>query len=136
MNISRRRLWSAMISEIRVTTRAVGGTPVYQLSDLGAQPDEKLAGIIPVVAPGCKITVVEGHVCGQLSKAAETTQLFPLQSPALQVFNLFNGLTRLDEAAAQLADKTGWDPERSFAYTRGLFLWLILNGICLPKNEY
>ena len=132
--LSRRQLWSALSTEFMVVRKEQQGEDTYKLSDLGALPDEALADVIPVVAPGCRISTGDGFVWGQPSAAAKPIQLFPLDSPALAAFNLFNGLTPLSEAAKYLAAATGWESALSFAFARGLFLSLVLAGVCAPKE--
>lgn len=131
---SRRQLLSALSTEFRVVRKEQQGEDTYKLSGLGALPDEALADIIPVVAPGCRITARDGVVWGQPPAAAKPIQLFPLDSPALTTFNLFNGLTPVSEAAKSLAAVTGWELALSFAFVRGLFLSLVLAGVCAPKE--
>lgn len=131
---SRRQLWSALSTEFMVVRKEQQGEDTYKLSGLGALPDEALADITPVVAPGCRISTGDGFVWGHPPAAAKPIQLFPLDSPALAAFNLFNGLTPLSEAAKCLAAATGWESALSFAFVRGLFLSLVLAGVCAPKE--
>ncbi len=134
LRVSRRRLWSAIKAELLANRGLVRGIPALKLSELGRLPDDELAQIIPGVAPGCGISVRDQFVWGQLPGNEPPTRLFPLGSPALMAFNLFNGQTPLGEVAEQLAVRLGegWDAARAFALARGLFLALVVAGICRP----
>jgi len=134
---TRRQLWSALTNEFVVSGNRQRGTAACSLADLGEFTDEDLMPIVPVVTPNCKISVEEGLVCGQPPTAAETIQLFPIPSPALNVFNLFNGQTSLGEVADRFTGLPGenWEAARRFAFVRGLFLCLVLAGICAPKDS-
>jgi hypothetical protein len=130
--VTRRRLWSALTTEFLVYSGKGRGGTACKLADLGELPDEQLAEVVPEVVPGCEIAVRGGFAWGRPPLAGRPIELFPLDSPALTAFNLFNGLTPLGEAGVRLAQASGWDEARSFAYVRGLFLCLVMAGICRP----
>lgn len=133
---SRRQLWSAITNEFVVSGDRQRGQEVCSLADLGEFTDEDLMPIVPVVTPGCKISVEENFVCGQPATTPEPIQLFPIPSPALNVFNLFNGQTSLGEVVDRFnPPNEEWDSTRRFAFVRGLFLCLVLAGICAPKDS-
>jgi hypothetical protein len=133
-NVNRRRLFSSLFTEFNVYSGKNEGGTAYKLADLGVWPDEKLYMLTPAVTAGCKISLEDGLVCGQPEGVAKPVQLFPLDSPALAAFNLFNGQTLLGEVSRQMAKDQGWEAAHAFAYVRGLFLWLVLAGICQPKG--
>jgi hypothetical protein len=123
-----------MLTEYLAWSEQVGGAKVYKLADLGTFTDEQLSGVIPVITAGSQITVKEGLVWGQPPQSAQPRRMFPVDSPAVTAFNHFNGLTYLEQAAHALAQATGWAAERSFAYTRGLFLCLVIVGLSHPRD--
>lgn len=133
-NVRRGRLFSALFTEINVYSGKNEGGTAYKLADLGLWPDEKLYMLTPVVAEGCKISLQGGMVYGQPSGTSKPIQLFPVDSPALSVFNQFNGQTLLGEVSRALAHEQGWEVDMAFAYVRGLFLWLVLAKVCAPKG--
>lgn len=133
VHYNRRQFWSALRMGVEVTAGRTEGGVALTLSELGQWPDERIFGISPVVVPGCEITVKAEMVWGKPSSASAPVSLFPLDSPALSAFNLFNGLNTLDEVSHALAETMGWDIERAFAYARGLFLSLVMAGVCIPK---
>jgi hypothetical protein len=45
----------------------------------------------------------------------------------------FDGRTPLREIAEGVRAVSGWEPERAFAYVRGVFLHLVTLGVCVPK---
>jgi hypothetical protein len=130
--ITRRQFWSAIVHNFLVFKDKGRGIPAYTLDNLGSWPDEQLARLLPAVVSGCEISVQDGLVWGKPRAARCAIELFPQDSPALIAFNLFNGLTPLREVSRRLVQTTGWGSAHSFAYTRGLFLTLVMAGICQP----
>lgn len=128
----RRQFWANLAQNLEAVQGREQGRDAFSLVELGTWPDGDLAEILPGVVPGCKITMVEGFVCGQPPEAPAPKRLFPVDAPALTAFNLFNGQTPLDDIADAVAVKTGWEAERAFAYTRGIFLTLVVAGVCQP----
>jgi len=132
--VSRRQFLSALNTDYLAWSKKANGGAVFTLADLGILPDEDLARIIPEVSPGCQISIQEGTIYAKPAAQPKPRQLFPLDCPALTVFNLFNGQTSLAEASRHLAEHTGWEEGKCFAYTRGVFLSLVQAGVCLPKG--
>ncbi|MBZ0276769.1 MAG: hypothetical protein K8I60_11520 [Anaerolineae bacterium] len=131
---TRRELWATIKANAEVKyEESLGGTALT-LAELGDWPDEHLAELVPMVTPHCQIEVRDGLVYGQPPNGNRVC-MFPVDSPALEAFNGFNGLNLLIEVSHDLADVTGWDMAHSFAYTRGVFLTLVKAGICQPKYE-
>ena len=133
-NVNRRRLFSSLFTEFNVYSGKNEGGTAYKLTDLGIWPDEQLYMLTPAVTASCKISLSGGMVCGQPTGTAKPIQLFPIDSPALSAFNQFNGLTLLGEVSRELAKEKDWEDAHAFAYVRGLFLWLVLAGVCQPKG--
>ena len=134
LHSSRRRFWSDLITAMQIAVGESQGGRAYSLADLGKWSDSQLASIVPVILPGTQILVQNSFVWGRSPKGSQPLQLFPLESPALAVYNRFNGQTRLSDNARCLELETGWEAQRCFAYVRGLFLWLVLARVCAPKG--
>jgi hypothetical protein len=132
-NVNRRRLFSALFTELDVYSGVNDGGTAYKLSDLGVWSDEQLYMLTPQVTAGCQISLSNGLVHGLPQGTLKPLKLFPVDSPALPAFNQFNGQTLLGEVARSLAKDQNWDHAHAFAYVRGLFLWLVLAGVCQPK---
>jgi hypothetical protein len=132
--VSRRELFSAILTKLRVESSKNQGRRVLSLSDLGEAPDDKLSPMIPVMVNNSSISIKDEFVLGSPPRSDMAYKLFPLHSPALTAFNLINGSNSLQQISEQLAKQTGWEQARCFAYTRGLFLTLVVAGLCLPKN--
>ena len=133
LGVKRRKMLSTLYTEFMVYTGKGEGGSAMRLSELGIWPDERLEALTPVIISGAEITVKEDYVYGRPPDQKKPWSLFPLDSPALTVYNLINGMTTLLEIADALSHATGWDKDRGFAYTRGTFLYLVLAGICIPK---
>lgn len=88
-DVPRRRFLSAMLDEMQAHQKTDQGGEVHRLSQLGAWLDERLATVVPKVRSGTKITLQEGAVMGAPAGKSEKIQLFPMDSPALSVFNAF-----------------------------------------------
>lgn len=133
LGVNRRKVLSTLYTEFMVYTGKDEGGSAMRLSELGIWPDERLEALTPMIIPGAEITVKEGLVYGKPPGQKKPWSLFQLDSPALTVYNLINGMTTLLEIADALSHATGWEQDRSFAYTRGTFLFLVLAGVCIPK---
>lgn len=134
MQVSRRKLFPALLTELDAFTSKADGGVVLKLEDLGTCPEEQLALITPAIVTGCKIIAAGGRVYAELPSVSGRFEIFPLGTPAQMLFDLFDGMTTLAEMSADLACQMGWEISRAFAYTRGFFLWLVLAGVCLPKR--
>lgn len=130
--LTRRQLWTNLLHSTNVQVAKAEGGRAFELADLGELPDNRLAIFIPQVIPGTTITANEGFVWGQLANSERVIQLFPLDLPALTAFNAFNGQNTLLDASEILQAQTTWEQDRCFAYVRGLFLSLVVHGICQP----
>jgi hypothetical protein len=133
--MTRRQFWSTVVTGLWALSEKSDGVEPYSLANLGIWSNEQLAEVIPVIIPGCQISVDEGCIWGHSPSQSAPSRLFPEESPALTAFNQFNGFTSLEEVSAVLRETTGWDQTHSFAYVRGLFLTLVLEGLCYPQNE-
>ena len=133
-SVSRRQFLPTLVNDFLVTCEETDGRPAYKLADLGTWPEEKLVTVIPRVIKGCRISVEAGFVWGQPPGISKPVKLFPLDSPATLAFNHINGLTSIQEINEAVRLAAGWDLEHSFAYVRGLFLWLVLTRVCEPVN--
>lgn len=133
MPLSRRELLQLVQTEMRVQEDAAQGIPGFKLADLGAAPDAVLAQIVPVITPDCRISVVDGWVCGQLPGDNQPRRLFAAEMPHTAVFNLFNGRTDLGGAAHQLAGQTDLPQDEAFALVRALFFHLVRERVCQPR---
>jgi hypothetical protein len=128
----RRKFLSAIMTQVRVYNKS-GSTHVgRKLSDLGLWTDEQMYCVAPILAPGSQIERKEQYLCATPT-GGRPLMLFPQTSPAMTVFELFDGVNTLVEIADTLAVQTGWPEEKAFAYTRGVFLSLVTVGLCQPK---
>lgn len=133
--VSRRRFWTALVDTALGFTGQGGGVPAFGLDELGCLPDDQIGAIVPRVVDGCQITVNGGWVWMLAPSKTTDVRVLPLTSPALTAFNQFNGCCTLADISTELVSQTDWTPDRAFAYVRGLFLTLVLLGICLPANN-
>ena len=91
--------------------------------------------MIPLVVPESIIDVENESIFGTPAGKDKRLCLFSIYSPALSVFNNFNGSKSLGEAAEELAREYGWQPSKAFAYARGVFLALVVTGLAIPKEQ-
>ena len=132
---TRRGFLPVLVREAMVTLGMMRGGQGCRLSELQDMSDEQLSGIKPVVNPAYEIQVEADHVLARYKKTGATVHLFPVaETAALTVFNLFDGRHTLDEAGAYLAGQMGWDKSAGFAYARDLFLCLVADLVCVPKD--
>lgn len=131
LSTPRRRFLTELMAEIHVYNKKSEGHVGRKLSDLGCWPDENLRPVIPIIIPGCKIEA-EGDYLSGTAVGGKPVLLFSQGSPASLVFTLFDGTNSLDEIADTLAHQAGWTAEKAFAYARGVFLSLVMLGLCRP----
>jgi hypothetical protein len=132
---SRRSFLPALLREALVTLDLACGQRGGRLAGLGELPDRELGTIRPVVNPAYEILVEDDQVWGRYRGTDKIVHLFSLaEKETLLAFNLFDGQHTLDQAGQRLAQETGWEGERAFAYVRDLFLTLVGYLVCLPKD--
>lgn len=132
-DFTRRELFTALATELRIIYGRSQGGEAWRLADLGRLPDAALERLVPIVVAGCRITETDGHVFGQVSATAAPKPLFPKSPAALEAFNQFNGLTPIGAIVRHVAAATGWSHAESHELVRGLFLDLVVAGVCVPK---
>jgi hypothetical protein len=132
-SISRRQFWKSIFANWEVFRGKGRGGHAFTLANLGSLPDEALGPFKPAMVPGCRLSMRDNFVWGQPPTVQRLLKLFPSDSPALTAFNLFNGQLTLDEVSGRMAEQMGWAAAYSFAYTRGVFLTLVLAGLCQPQ---
>jgi len=132
---TRRGFLPVLLREAIVTLGMLRGGEGCRLSELESLPDEQLASIKPIMNPAFEIGVEDEHVLARYRETGATVNLFAVdETAALTAFNLFDGRHTLDEAGARLADQMDWDKGAGFAYARDLFLELVENLVCVPKD--
>ena len=132
--IARSRFFSAVVEEMHAHSEKLDGKRVLKLSELGNYSDDDLQPIIPMIVPKSDISLKDGHIVGKSAMTGQSYRLFSVSSPALIVFNMINGNNTVKTISEALAKETEWTTERSFAYTRGVFLSLVIAGLCVPKE--
>ena len=128
-NITRRQFFKSMLTEVEVRAGTRGGGDGWKLAEVGAWTDAQLSRVVPVVNPGIKIIIMNEFVFG-VQPCGKPKKLFQISSTACRIFNEFDGMANIDEIADTYARSEGWDFQYSFAYVRGVFLTLVLKGIC------
>lgn len=116
---TRRHVLSSLVTEARVSRDEAAGGTVVKLADLGTMPDEILELQRPLLFGAA---------------TAERSVILRL-GEARQAAARFDGRTTLGEIAHQMAGELGWDEAYAFAYTRGVFLQLVSEGLAAPARE-
>jgi hypothetical protein len=133
--INRRQFFHDLINDLRVRRASQEVNPTYKLADLGILPDVQLAKVIPILLPGVQIILRDGFLFGSAQEKDEPWKLFPEDTPAVRVLRYFDGLHSIASTASMLAAETGWEKSLAFAYTRGVFLWLVMLKLVVPKEK-
>ena len=128
-NITRRQFFKSMLTEVEVRAGTRGGGDGWKLAEVGEWTDAQLSTVVPVVIPGIKIMIENDYVFGR-QPSGKSKKLFKISSTACRIFNEFDGMANIDEIADTFARSEDWDPHYSFAFVRGVFLTLVLKGIC------
>jgi hypothetical protein len=131
----RRHFFQDLVTDLKVSRTDQKIHPAYRLADLGIMPDTQLVKIVPLMLPGVQITTKGGFLWGCTPGESEPKKLFPESTPAVSVLHGFDGLNTIAFVGSSLALETGWTKEIAFAYTRGVFLWLVLARLVIPKDE-
>ena len=131
--LTRRGLFQQAALELAVSKGEQRGGVGHSLSRLGSLPDADLAGLVPGIIPGSRITVAKGWVWGQSPEMTQPYRLFTPDPATLCAFNGLNGRTSLQTIADQLSTTMSWEMAHAFAFSRGLFLHLVQLRLCLPQ---
>ena len=109
IRVSRRGMLSAAADAAEERLRSQKGLPSFRIEDLASFDDEQLASIWPIVNKNARISLMKGVVYAETSASVDPIPLFEISSPALYIFNQFNGLQPLSEILTKVAEYTGWD---------------------------
>ena len=132
IRVSRRGVLSAAADAAEERMRSQSGMPSFRIEDLTSFDDEQLAEIWPIVNKSARISLEKGIVYAETSASVDPIPLFEVKSPALFIFNQFNGLQPMSEILPKVAEHTGWDERRTRSFVRAVFLKLCEVRVCEP----
>lgn len=135
IRVSRRGILRAAADAAEERRRSRNGLPSFRIEDLTKFSDQEMAEISPVVNRKAKISLADGVVYAETSSSVEPVPLFPVNSPALFVFNQFNGEQTMAEVIRKVSEHTGWDGEKSRDAVRMIFLKLCEVRVCEPGDS-
>ena len=135
IRVSRRGMLTAAADAAEERLRSSQGLPSFRIEDLSAFDDGELAGIIPAVNRKAAISLNKGVVYAATSASVDPIPLFGLDSPALFIFNQFNGRQTFEEITRIVSEHTGWDEERTRETVRSVFLKLCEVRVCEPSGS-
>lgn len=133
--ITRRQFFQSLKVEVELFARRSEGFSAMRISALGCLSDEELYDLIPKILPNARITLKDHQVWGCPPGEQKLRFLFDQEERAVLAFNLINGRNTLYRIAQELSDQSSLPFDRAFAFTRGLFLTLVKNRVCLPVNN-
>jgi hypothetical protein len=58
-----------------------------------------------------------------------------VDTPALFVLEQFTGEKSIIDVSRDLVAKESWEKQRALGYVRGVFLWLVLAKLFVPKGK-
>lgn len=132
---TRRRFLPALVREAIVTLGMLRGGEGGRLSELASLPDEQLAIIKPVVNPAFAIEMEGEKVLARYRETGATVPLFAVdEDAAWTALNLFDGRHTIEEVGICLSDQMVWYEDAGRVYARDLFLRLVENLVCVPKD--
>ena len=132
IKVSRRGMMAAAADAAEEKLRSSRGAPSFTIEDIAGYTEEQMDRIRPAVNSRAKITLKKDVVYAETSAAVDPIPLFDIHSPALFIFNQFNGLQTMPEVSAKVAEHTGWDEKRSRQTVRAVFLKLCEVRVCEP----
>ena len=130
--LPRRQFFTGLINEVRAVSHEKEH-PAFRLDDLGDMGDRDLGQVIPMLLPGSQIFDEDDYVWGKTPESRKGVRLFPISSEAKFVLELMDGNRRIVDLAYSMSQHTGWEKGKAFAYVRGVFLWLVLAKLYVPK---
>lgn len=130
--VTRRQFFKSMLTEVEVRSGTREGGEGCKLAELGLWTDAQISRVVPVVNPGMKIMVKNDFVFG-IQPGGEEKKLFKITSTACRIFNEFDGMSNIGDIAEALTFSVGWDRQYCLSYVRGVFLTMVLDGICCPR---
>ncbi len=133
MDLPRRRLLSALLTELRVANGEYHGVQGFRLADIPTLPDEAMLGIVPARGTDRRVFVQEGFVYAG-DESQEVLRLFPAEQAYLDVFNMFNGDQDLRTITELVAGMWGVEFEDALLFVRSMFLSLLKPGVLVPAN--
>lgn len=101
----------------------------YRLNELREMLPEDFNSLKPKVFPSIKIGINEGVV-----QATIVIDLFPVGDNRIDIFNHFNGKTRIDQITRKIAAERGISKKEAHELVRALFLELVEKQICYPAE--
>ncbi len=134
IRVSRRGMLSAAADAAEERLRSQKGMPSFRIEDLTSFNDDQLAEIWPIVNKNARISLSDGIVYAETSASVDPIPLFETASPALYIFNQFNGLQPMSGILQKVAEHTGWDEDRTRETVRAVFLKLCEVRVCEPGN--
>jgi len=108
------------------------GRPALKLNMLGALTDGELVEIVPVLVPGCSLSVAHGTVWGCPHPDATPRRLFAAEPANMLVLEAINGRESLGGIAERLGGAAAGPDDQSFAQVRSIFLTLVLARLAMP----
>jgi hypothetical protein len=133
--INRRRFFRDLINDLRTIRVDQESNPAIRLSGLGTMPDAQLARIVPLLLPGSQIVNRDGYLWGYAPGESDPIRLFPQEIPAASVFQRMDGACTLSRISGELSVEMSWEKNYALAYSRGVFLWLVLHRLVIPRDK-
>ncbi len=134
IRVSRRGVLSAAADAAEERIRNREGIPSFRIEDLSSFDDGELSKLYPIVNKKASISLRKSVVYAETSADVDPIPLFDLDSPALYIFNQFNGMQTIGEINKRVAEHTGWDEEKTSETVRAVFLKLCEVRVCEPGN--
>jgi len=133
LKIHRRDMLHSLLKHVSGTLSQVNQKYTFQIEDLGILPLESIQKITPALYPGCEFKSDDKFVFGQAPRHTEFVKLFPKESAAHKMFQLFNKDLSIHELSFSMRKRFPMDENKSLLFVRGLFLFLTELGFAYPK---
>jgi hypothetical protein len=134
----RRSFLRIVTDEARSLLDEARGIPQLRLEDLRDLPPDKLCQVIPVVLDTIQLSYGQGGVVATYTSAAKSDAgsvvLFPADSDDLEIFNWFDGSHSIGKICEALHTDALTDAHSIYERVVHLFLRLVNQRICAPRN--
>jgi hypothetical protein len=132
---SRRNFFVAAADESIALAQSFFGQPSFRLSDLSKLSDQELGTLIPIWANGVELVFDSFGIVAKVPTAGACLLLSDCHAKNHFIIRLIDGARSIADLASAASDQWGEPWETAFAEVRTLFLYLVSQSLCFPRNS-
>lgn len=113
---------------------SVFGQPSFRLSGLSELSDQELGTLIPIWGDGVELVCDRSGITAKIPTVGLSFLLSDCHAKNHAVIRLIDGARSIEDLASAASDQWGEPREAAFAEVRALFLSLVNQSLCFPRN--